>query len=86
MGMAAASADSETLWQIGIDVLPSFRGLGLGTALVSLLTAEVLRRDKVPFYGTAGSHFHSQNIAINAGYFPAWAELYSVAHQSSVDG
>ncbi len=77
MGMAGASADSATMWQIGIDTVPEYRGRGVGTALTALITEEILRRGKVPFYGTAISHFHSQNIAINAGFFPAWAELYT---------
>lgn len=77
MGMAGASRDGETIWQIGIDVLPKFRGMGLGTNLVTLLKNEILKRGKIPFYGTVESHINSQNIAINAGFFPAWAELYS---------
>jgi len=77
MGMAGASADSSTMWQIGIDVMPEYRGRGIGTYLVTLLRNEIFMRDKVPFYSTAQSHFHSQNIALNAGFYPAWAELYS---------
>jgi GNAT superfamily N-acetyltransferase len=77
MGMAGASEDSKTMWQVGIDVLPEYRGRGIGTKLTILLKDEILKRGKVPFYGTGESHFHSQNIAINAGFFPAWAELYS---------
>lgn len=77
MGMAGASADSKTMWQIGINVMPEYCSRGIGTKLVALLTAEILKRGKVPYYGTCQSHFSSQNIAINAGYFPAWIELYS---------
>jgi len=77
MGIAGASSDSKTMWQIGIDVLPDYRGRGIGTNLVALLKNEILRRGKVPFYGTVQSHFHSQNIAMNAGFFPIWAELHS---------
>jgi GNAT superfamily N-acetyltransferase len=77
MGMAGASADSKTMWQIGIDVLPEYRSCGIGKSLVILLKNEILKRGKIPFYGTVESHFHSQNIAIGAGFFPAWAELYS---------
>ncbi len=77
MGMAGASADSKNMWQIGIDVLPEYRSKGIGRSLVALLKNEILRRGKVPFYSTSGSHFHSQNIAINSGFFPIWAELYS---------
>ena len=77
MGMAGASEDSKTLYQIGIDVLPGYRGKGIGTNLVVILKQELLRRGKVPFYGTSVSHMGSRNIAINAGFFPAWVELYS---------
>lgn len=77
MGMAGASADGKDMWQIGIDVFHEYRGRGIGTKLVTLLKNEILRRGKIPFYGTVESHFHSQNIAINAGFFPVWAELYS---------
>ena len=77
MGMAGASEDSKTMWQIGIDVLPKYRGRGIGTNLVTLLKNEILRRGEIPFYGTVESHFHSQNIAVSSGFFPAWAELYS---------
>jgi GNAT superfamily N-acetyltransferase len=77
MGMAGASSDGRTLWQIGIDVLPGYRGRGIGTNLVTLLKNELLTRGKIPFYGTVESHIHSQNIAVNADFFPAWAELYS---------
>lgn len=77
MGMAGASADGVAMWQIGIDILPEYRGRGIGTNLVTILKNEVLKRGKIPFYGTVESHFHSQNIALNAGFFPAWAELYS---------
>lgn len=77
MGMAGASEDSKTLYQIGIDVLPEYRGKGIGTNLVALLKQEMLKRGKIPFYGTSVSHIISKNIAINAGFFPAWAEVYS---------
>lgn len=77
MGMAGASADCENMWQIGINVLPEYRGRGIGTNLVVLLKNEILRRGKIPFYSTIESHINSQNIAINAGFFPAWAELHS---------
>ncbi|MGH4119534.1 GNAT family N-acetyltransferase [Clostridium sp.] len=78
MGMAGASSDGRTIWQIGIDVLPEYRGKGIGTNLTSLLKDELLKWGKVPFYGTVESHIHSQNIAVNAGFFPAWAELYTI--------
>lgn len=77
MAMAGATADSKTLCQIGINVLPEYCGRGIGTKLTTLLKNELLKRGKIPFYGTVESHIHSQNIAINSGFFPAWAECYS---------
>lgn len=77
IGMAGASADSESMWQIGINVMPAYTGKGIATYLVRLLKEEVYKRGKIPFYGTAESHINSQNVAINSGFFPAWAELYT---------
>ena len=77
IGMASATEDSETMWQIGIDVVPQYRGRGIASNLVGLLKQEVMKRGKVPFYGTVESHLNSQNVAIKAGFVPTWAELYS---------
>jgi len=77
MGMAGASKDCSSLYQIGIDILPEYRGKGIGANLVAILKQELLRRGKVPFYGTSVSHMFSRNIAINTGFFPVWVELYS---------
>ena len=75
LAMAGASGDSPYFWQIGIDVLPEARGEGLGVQLVSLLKNEVLRRGRIPYYGTAVSHTLSQNIAIRSGFHVGWTEL-----------
>lgn len=77
LGMAGASADSDAFWQIGIDVLPEARGLGIGRILVTRIRDEILMRDRVPYYGTAMSHSLSQNVAIGSGFRAAWAELTS---------
>ena len=76
VGMAGASADCATMWQIGIDVLPQHRNLGLAAYLVNRLTLEVLRRGFVPYYGTASSNLASQHVAHSAGYVPAWVNAY----------
>lgn len=77
IGMAGASADGEYMWQIGIDVLPEYRGHGLASNLTTLIKQEIERRGKVPFYGTSESHSVSQSVAIKAGFLPAWAEIYT---------
>ena len=79
MGMAGASSDSPTMAQIGIDVLPEFRGMGVGAALVAACTAEVLRSGYVPYYGTWSGNIISQRIAAKCGYRPAWCEMTSAA-------
>ncbi|WP_058308873.1 GNAT family N-acetyltransferase [Gracilibacillus massiliensis] len=82
MGMAGASADSKTMWQIGIDVIPGYRGKGVGANLTALLKQEILKRGKVPFYGTVESHDISKNIAFRAGFLPAWSEVHSQKKES----
>ena len=75
--LCGASADGELLWQVGIDVLPPYRSRGLGRALVEALSARIVELGKVPFYGTAAANVHSQGIAANCGFFPAWVEVSS---------
>ena len=75
VGLAGCSADTKLFWQIGIDVLPECRGTGIGTKLVQLLKDEVFRRGAIPFYGTSLSNLRSWNIALNAGFYPAWVEI-----------
>lgn len=76
VAMAGASADSESMWQIGIDVLPKARGKNIGPILTILLKNKILEMGKVPFYGTAESHIQSQKVAVKSGFMPAWYEAY----------
>lgn len=76
-GMAGVSADGKYLWQIGINVDKDYQGKGMAADLVSLLKDEILRRGKVPFYGTSESHTVSQTVALKAGFAPAWTEVYA---------
>lgn len=77
VAMAGASRDWQSVWQIGIRVEEKAEGKGIGTLLTSLLKEKLISMDIVPFYGTAVSHMSSQNVARRAGFYPAWAELYS---------
>ncbi|WP_291580211.1 GNAT family N-acetyltransferase [Clostridium sp. UBA6640] len=74
--MAGASADSNLMWQIGIDVLPKFRNNGLATRLVSNLAIMIMERGIVPYYGTASSNIASQSVAYRSGFIPAWMCSY----------
>ncbi len=77
-GMAGVSADGEYLWQIGINVREEYRGKGLAAELVRSLKDEMIRRGKIPFYGTSESHTVSQTVALKAGFVPAWTAVYAV--------
>lgn len=75
IALAGASADCEDMWQIGIDVLPSYRRQGIASSLTSRLALEILDRGKVPFYCAAWSNLASVKNAIRSGFRPAWVEL-----------
>ncbi len=75
IGMAGCSADCDTMWQIGIDVLPEYRQKGIASTLTSMLAAEVLSRGIVPFYCCAWSNVKSARNAIKSGFKPAWVQL-----------
>ncbi|MBO7420839.1 MAG: GNAT family N-acetyltransferase [Spirochaetaceae bacterium] len=75
IGMAGCSADTPVMWQIGIDVLPEYRGRGVGTALVTLIRNETFRRGALPYYGTSLSNLGSWKIALASGFAPAWIEV-----------
>lgn len=75
IGFAACSADCDTMWQIGIDVLPAYRRMGIAEALTSRLAKEILALGKVPFYCAAWSNIGSVRNAIACGFRPAWVHL-----------
>ena len=75
IGLAACSADCDTMWQIGVDVLPEYRRQGIASALTSRLVLKILKRDKVPFYCCAWSNLKSARNAIKSGFRPAWVEM-----------
>ncbi len=75
IGLAGCSMDCDTMWQIGIDVLPEYRRQGIAAALVSGLAQMILDRGKVPFYCCAWSNLPSARCAIKSGFTPAWVEL-----------
>ncbi len=87
-GMAGACIDCKTMWQIGIDVKPGFRGAGLAACLVSRLTAMILKRDIVPFYATSTANIPSQSVAHRSGFAPAWmcSYMHSFDEKSSYEG
>lgn len=75
IGLAGCSADCDTMWQIGIDVLPEYRKQGIASSLTSKLAIEILNRNKVPFYCCAWSNIKSARNAIKSGFRPAWVQV-----------
>lgn len=75
IGLAACSADCDTMWQIGVDVLPEYRRKGIASALTSVLACEIVERGKIPFYCCAWSNIKSARNAIKSGFRPAWVEM-----------
>jgi GNAT superfamily N-acetyltransferase len=76
-GMAAATADCDTMWQIGVDTLPEYRRRGIGKATVSAVTKYILKQGVVPYYSTFVPNIASRSIAASLGFRPAWVEMYS---------
>ena len=77
IGLAGCSADCDTMWQIGVDVLPQYRRQGIASAVTSNLAVEILKRGKVPFYCAAWCNVKSVRNAIKSGFRPAWVEMTS---------
>ena len=85
VGLAGCSADSDTMWQIGIDVLPEYRRQGIASTLTSRLAVEILNRGKVPFYCAAWCNLKSVRNALRSGFRPAWVEMTAKSCET-VDG
>lgn len=74
VGLAGCSADCDTMWQIGVDVLPEYRRQGIASALTNRLARETFERGYVPFYCAAWSNVKSVKNAIRSGFRPGWVE------------
>lgn len=75
-GLACASKDSDTMWQIGVDVLSEYRGTGIAVSLVNMLAEECLNKNIVPYYTTDIGNINSQRVAVKSGLFPAWSHCF----------
>lgn len=79
VAMVGMSDDSPIMRQIGIDVLPAWRGAGIASVLVRDAARLTLAEGYLPFYGTSPSHTLSQRVAMNAGLVPTWWEYVSTS-------
>ena len=78
-GKAGAEANTDTLWQIGVDTLEPYRQKGIGKAVVSALTEYILDQRNIPFYSALESNTASRQLAASLGYKTAWIELKALA-------
>ena len=78
VGVAATSTDSDTLWQIGIDVAAKHRARGLGAALTSRLARVVLDQGRVPYYAATTGNIGSRRTALSAGFYPCWVSAFTM--------
>lgn len=58
----------DVIADIGVLIHPSYRGRGLGKAVVSALCEWCLKNDKVPMYRVFSSHVHSCKLAEALGF------------------
>ena len=75
VGLAGCSADCDSMWQIGVDVMPEYRKQGIASCLTNKLAMEILSREMVPFYCCAWSNIKSARNAIKSGLRPAWVQV-----------
>ncbi len=75
IGLAGCSADCDTMWQIGVDVLPEYRRQGIASVLTNRLAKETFELGYVPFYCAAWSNLKSVKNALQSGFKPGWVEV-----------
>lgn len=85
IGVAGANAETDKLWEVGVDVKSEYRKGGLGSKIVSKLTKEIIKQGIVPFYSASVTNIGSQMVANRSGYIPCWVDTYSnILNGSSV--
>ena len=75
IGFAGSDACCDSMWQIGIEVLPDYRKKGVATALTSRLALEILNIGKVPFTGNVWANIPSFKTQYTSGLRPTWVEM-----------
>ena len=75
IGLAGCAATCESMWQIGIYVLPDYRRKGVASALTSRLALEILHIGIVPFLGNRWANIRSLKTELTCGFKPAWVEM-----------
>jgi len=82
IGLVGSEASCESMWQIGIEVLPDYRRKGVAKALTSRLALEILSIDVVPFPGNRWANIRSLKTQLSCGFKPAWVEMMASSQTS----
>ena len=72
----AAESPINGVWEMGVDVMETYRNAKLGTQLVRKLTGELLAQNIIPFYSASITNIGSQMVASRCGYIPYWVDTY----------
>ena len=75
IGVAGASKDYDTMWQMGYDVVQEHRNKGVATILAKIITDLILQKGIVPYSTLAWSNIASKNTLINIGYKSVWTAI-----------
>ena len=75
IGLVGSEESCETMWQIGFEVLPNYRGKGIAKALTAKISLEILSIGIVPFPGNRWANIRSLKTQISCGYKSAWVEM-----------
>jgi predicted acetyltransferase len=75
IGVAGASKDYDTMWQMGYDVVYEHRNKGVATILAKIITRLIIDKGIVPYSTLAWSNIASKNTLINTGYKSAWTAI-----------
>ena len=85
VSIAGVSSNYPRLWSVGVDTLPEYRGRGLATYLISLLSRDVLALGKIPIYSTWYSNIGSRSTCLRCGYRPGCVEIHATRQSSMPD-
>jgi len=75
IGLVGSEESCESMWQMGIEVLPDYRKKGVAKALATKLALEILNVGIVPFPGNRWANIRSLKTQLSCGFKPAWVEM-----------
>jgi len=79
IGLVGSEASCDSMWQIGIEVLPDYRRKSVAKALTAKITLEILSIGVVPFPGNRWANIRSLKTQLSCGFKPAWVEMTASA-------